>query len=283
MADKIVEKNPLIDVQALVETGRLLSRPIEVQGKEPIVLIPQGYTPHILEQKTPDLLPPFIRQAVVLDELESFIRYVNNAKKDETTVIFATITSESASFTAVFDYHNLGADEPERCAHRAQYNCPYSIEWSTWKASDKQAMGQETFCQFVDQNIVDILEPNSAELLELLTNFEGKSSVEFQSDFKRQSGSKTLKFVEHIDASRTGNGQIKVPEEFVLALPVFQGGDRYRVKARLLYRVNGGNLKIAYELHRAHEAVDAATKATVAKITEATGIAPLIGKMVIHG
>lgn len=55
-------------------------------------------------------------------------------------------------------------------------------------------------------------------------------------------------------------GRILVPEVFALGVPVFEGGDRYRVEARLRYRIaEGGKLTMWYDLLRPHKIIEDAT------------------------
>jgi uncharacterized protein YfdQ (DUF2303 family) len=249
------------------------------RGRSPFVLVPKDHDLQYLEEEAVPPLPDFIRQNVTLTDLESFVAYVKGFAT-HTTTIFAKANEHGGSFTAVLDYHEGGKDgQPRRAAHVATYPCPLSVEWRTWLAKNGAAQKQEAFAEFIDANAADVIAPDSAVLLELALNFEMRSNVNFQSDIRRTTGGKTLKFTEEIEAGRSGGGEMKVPDSLKLRLPVFEGGKAYEIDARLEFRVNGGKLTIAYILRRPHEVVRKAIADLRADVAAATGIAPLSGEI----
>lgn len=62
---------------------------------------------------------------------------------------------------------------------------------------------------------------------------------------------------EHRDA---GGAPVKVPTMFLIALPIFWNGARYRVLVRLRYRVRDGGIKWFYQLHDVRRAFDHAVR-----------------------
>lgn len=294
----------LLDIGALLAAGAAQGSIKRESGFRPIVLVPDGYTTEALEFAQPEPLKDFIDQTVELKTLESFAAYVKRYQSS-TTVVFADVTDTGAKFTAIFDYHAAAKDgdevakpgnntatginalastsQPRRTAHRAIYGCPHSYEWRQWSEKNGKAQGQEDFARFIDSNSVDVVNPDSASLLELALNFQMKSNVDFSSDIVRQSGARALKYTETISA--TGGqtpGSISVPEEITLKLPVFHGGKLVELKAKLFYRAPGGKLSISYEVRRPHEAVQAAITDVVADITAQIGIAPFVGGIALR-
>lgn len=263
----------------LLGAGVTLAGPIEAAGRRPCVLVPDGYGLQFLEREDIAPVPDHIRQKVELVDLDSFTAYVLRYKQ-HTTAIFATATDSGASFTAIFDYHETGRDgNAGRSVHIATYPCPLSNEWRVWSGQNARGQKQEEFSEFIDANARDVTAPDSAALLELAMNFESRSDVQFQSDIRRSgAGGRTLRFVETIEAGRSGTaGEMKVPDSLQISVPVFEGGKKFSVDARLEFRVNGGRLAITYHLRRPQDTVRQAIADLRTDIATATEITPLLG------
>ena len=73
-----------------------------------------------------------------------------------------------------------------------------------------------------------------------------------------------------------------MPEVFALGVPVFENGDRYRVEARLRYRIaDGGKLTLWYDLLRPHKILEDAMRFQWKAIEAALGVTVLNGA-VLH-
>jgi hypothetical protein len=64
-----------------------------------------------------------------------------------------------------------------------------------------------------------------------------------------------------------------------IKLPVFTGGREYEIGADLLYRPQGGALRIIVELRRHHLVVRQAVKDIVEDVKEGTGLEPFLGSI----
>lgn len=171
--------------------------------------------------------------------LPSFIAHVNRFKTGDSAV-FAKDDMTAPKITAVLDYHepvNITdedgnsildtAADPAFCVHRTVYDFPLSPEWKTWMASNGKAMTQTDFAAFLEDQIGDI------DLAEVSDLSSGEGEILFQS--------------EHVDAS---GAPLRVPNYFVICIPVLAQGDFYRLVARLRYRKTPGGLSFWYELWR---------------------------------
>ena len=76
------------------------------------------------------------------------------------------------------------------------------------------------------------------------------------------------------EASHTdGSGQpIKVPNLFMIAIPVFDRGDVFRIAARLRYRTLGGRVEWFYDLYRADKVFRVAIDEAAAFAATNTGL-----------
>lgn len=246
----------------------LMSNAKEINGT-PVVALPEGWRVHDLE----DLLSAPTRQegTTVLRDDTSFIAYVNKQKSDITDLYYQI---DPPIFAAVFDGERPG--KPAWGKHRATYKCPISKEWATWTGFDGKKMTQEDFARFIENNLPDIIEPESAAMLEIATTLEAKKKVTFSSGLRLSNGSNELSYDEEVQGT-AAKGKMKIPERIRLVLPVFENGVRYYVDANFRYRINGGALSMWYELVRPHKIIEDAVKELREKIEKETEIQALNG------
>lgn len=280
--------NLLTGVQELLNAGKALGQAITVNGRDPVILVPEGYKLGTLPAKTLPPLPDHIRQKVNLVDAASFVRYVNRFKTPHTQIFAALPNAEGkgAGFTASLDYHEAGTNSEQlkasRTAHVAEYECPLSKEWLTWNGVSGKAQKQGDFVLFIERNAPDVVTPSSAELMELALNFDAKIDVQFQSKVDRVSGGRQLVYKENVE-SGGGTGAIKVPEILKIRVPVFEDGKTFDLNVRLEWRPQGGELKVTMIVQRPEDAVRAALKELREFIAAETKVEPLSGKALSLG
>ena len=114
-------------------------------------------------------------------------------------------------------------------------------------------------------------------MLEVSRTLEAKKKVNFASGIRLANGEVQFTYEEQIQGT-AAKGQIKVPETFVLGIPVFHGGPRYHVEARLRYRIaDGGAMTMWYDLLRPHKIIEHAALEVWKEIETETG------ESILHG
>ena len=231
-------------------------------------------------------------------ELESFIAHVNRFK-DEDSVIFADNDVTSPKMTAIIDYHKKGFDgQPRYGMHKSTYTFPLSGEWEAWLANDGAKFTQAEFALFLEERITDILAPGDNDLanekLEQIKvmlggTFAGPSTlralsielkVNEESKVTQRSnlntGESTLLYQnEHKD----DQGQpVKVPNMFLIGVPVFMGGDVYSIIVLLRYRLQQGNVTWTYNLYRVRNVFEDAFKGICEQVKQGTELPLYVGK-----
>lgn len=253
-------------VERIAELAREAGKPFEINGT-PYVMVPDGTT---LVAKPEDReIPARIEQTIALHTPGSFVTYYKSFCAHWSVVIFDL---ERARYTAIFDYHirDGGPESPEPladwCRHRAIYECPQTPEWKVWLANNSKAMNQTEFAFFIEQNVDDIRTPAGAEMLEIVTTLKAKTKVAFNKAIRLASGQNELTYNEVIDGKAGAAGRLRIPEEIVLGITPFQGGEAYAVRAKFRYRIEGGDLRMWYDLMRPHKVDEAALADITAKI-----------------
>jgi len=243
------------------------------EGTASYTVVPKGYELKSLEEFLPR--PLRIRQEVALQDTDSFIAYVNEFKLVGATQIF--FNSEAEEFTAALDYHD-NSDEASWCGHKADFKPRRSVEFTTWMGSNRKGMAQVDFARFLEENMPDIVEPSSADLLQVALTFEAKKSVEFSSGVRLANGQIQLQYDETIRGTAQ-KGTIEVPETFVLGVSIHVNGPAYRIPVRLRWRLQEGKVTFWYEIVRPTRFIDDALREILLRVATDTGIVVLAGAL----
>jgi hypothetical protein len=179
-----------------------------------------------------------------------------------------------------------GAGVARHGDHRAVYDFPFSDQWKAWIKMNGEAMSQTDFAAFIEDRIADVEMPDPAllgslnavatggdfgektptEQLAALAKLLGgefatpNRLVELSRGLAVREGSKVKGFTnlssgetqiqyetEHTDDA----GQpLKVPNLFLIAIPLFVNSWAYRIAVRLRYRLMNGKVVWFYQLYR---------------------------------
>jgi len=260
------------DIQAAIEAGTIIgSREILDLAGIPAVITPRGFTfklhPELLDK------PRRIEQQIDTETAASFIEYFNRFSDDH-SAIFCDI--DNASFKGIIDYHDVAA--PAWGLHVIQFNCKKTPEWNAWADNNGEKMDQTDFAFFLEDNLEEIVSPPGAQMLEIVSNLKGNTSVSFTSSKRLSDGQTQLQYIEEHEGSAGVKGDIKIPETFQLGMRVFEGGEAYQINARFRYRITNGNIKMWYDLVRPHKVIQAAVEDEYQEIKQQTKC-----QLIIHG
>lgn len=235
-----------------------------------------------------------------LTDLTSFIAHANRFR-DEHSAVFANRDEDKPSLTAVLDYHEqTAAGRPRFGKHRGLYEFPVSEQWDAWAMVDGDAMSQGDFAAFLEERIMDVLQPpaDPAELgglAQALLQLIG-DTTQIAGPTKLLEISRGLRVKENnhtVNAQTLGTGEIevlfrvehqteggqplRVPSLFLIGIPVFEGGAVYRLPIRLAYRVGGGRITWILKRYRPELVLFHAFDEAVAEVKEKTTLPVLMG------
>lgn len=237
------------------------------------------------------LAPDQIAGTASIQDEASFIQHVIEFKRTGTS-IFCEPSFEKPSFTAVYDYHRLdrfNEDEevPAFGRHRASWPLKLSKEWSAWAGRSGKWMTHGDFAEFLELHAPDVfwgdersdytnllistLElklATTAQLVSLSRNMVVNVDTNVRSAQTLSSGEIAITYNE---THKDGEGQpIKVPNAFLIAIPVIHRGPTYQILVRLRYRIQAGKVLWAFELHREDIVFDAALDEVIERVGAAT-------------
>lgn len=269
------------DIEAALEAGERLGKEIGVARRDandktatPYAVVTDGDSLRSLEEFA--TTPSRIKAHVQLRDVVGFNSYVARFKNDDTT-IFADRANNSLN--AVIDYHSeggVGNVKPKWCSHTAELKLEHSRAWKVWTGQHGKVMTQEVFANFLEDHYVDIVEPDSATVLESAKSLEVRKGVEAKSAMDLSTGMVQFKYIETETNAAAGSG--KVPKKFTLSLPCYERGEACELTARLRYRLDdSGKLTFTYLLDRPEDVVDEAFQSVLDDVKAGTEIEPLVG------
>ncbi len=178
--------------------------------------------------------------------VEAFTAYVKGHHDPDGTTVWVHPTS--GLVTAILDDNT--AESPQWGQHQARLQLQVTPEWTYWAGNDGEMLGQEAFAEHIEGGLEEIVEPDAATMLEIAQTFHATTSAAFRSSTRLVSGEQRLQYDEEIKANAGAAGDLTVPTALLLAIAPFVGEDRYKIAARLRFRLNQGKLTLGYRLDR---------------------------------
>lgn len=219
--------------------------------------------------------------------------------KDKYSVLFAT----ASAVTAIYDYHEPMAqviidgavtEQPQAALpqlrtrdklarwqrHRAEYTPKLSREWEKWITGAGKAMSQTEFADFLDENDQDIAGPTDnrkvptqADLVTLGHTLKVTSEDVVEATIDRTTGN--YQMVAKQDMKPTG--ECKIPKEFDILIPIFDGGEKVRICCKFRLQKSGGQLKFGWVVPTAARMLREEYAAMAKRVGEKAAIPVIFG------
>lgn len=262
------------DVEAAVIAGIETTKPTQLGGKDSTLYVVRngaGGTSVHDTREWDDAFLPHPRRKVGqywVTQVDSFVDYLDRHGDEQTEI---TVNTAGASLSAVIDGHS--SHTPGHEEHVLGLAFPKSDQWNVWHGANGRAMRQREFAEFIEDNLVDIIDPAGADMLEIVSSLSATTKATFHSAHRLSDGSTELEWTQEVNAKAgtTKSGKVEIPGTFKIAIPVFRGGKAWKVEARFRYRVNDGALTMSYHLTRPADLLDAAFTKEVDAVRERIG------------
>lgn len=277
----------------------------------PVLTLPPGRTLSSVRPFLDELAPAprRIRQTARLFDEASFIRHVREHACPHSRIFANPHAQPTPHMVAVYDYHSRAIKPVEETddspcdylpiprfgENRAVYPLRIAREWETWTKHAGSAMPPAAFAEFLEANVVDVLSPASelspttaqllsdldlklaspSQLVALSRNLAINVDVAVRQAQTLSSGEIAITYVEqHRDSE---GAPIRVPNAFLLGIPIFFGGPRFTILARLSYRVASQRVNWTFTLHRADEAREVAFAEVCERVAKETDVVVFSG------
>lgn len=280
------------DVKAILEAGQLtadvtdrianVAHPADTELTVPVALITHSnggsgvaLAKEILEALDSRRAGPLRRAGVTrLSEVDSFVEFLKRWGSPTSSVVYAD--ASRLELHAVLDDHPASPDGTAWRQHRAVYSCPRAAEWLAWTGAADKPMRQATFGDWIEARLEDLVKaegfPAPAEMLTTARKLTVLTKGTFQRDINPVTGDSVL-----INKLETQTGSTPIPRAFAIAIPCFEGGDRYQLEARLRFSLVDGVPLFEYTLHRAKEIERDAFGEVRVKVAKESGLPVLAG------
>ncbi|NEB57617.1 DUF2303 family protein [Streptomyces griseus] len=243
--------------QAIIDIAQAAVAPQALEsGKVHVVALGRGQFQQIdLTGPQHTGIPARKSGSTLVRDVDSFLAYFDK-HGDDNSEVYADV--ESRTITAVLDAHT--ADDARWGGHRLELSLRATSAWRAWMGADNELMSQGAFAEFIEDNLVDLVEPTAATMLELAESFEVTTSAEFQSSQRLDSGARKFSYVEEQTGKAGHKGEITIPATLTLALRPFEGTEPYAVTARFRYRLDRqkGELRLGFKIERPEDTLASA-------------------------
>lgn len=200
--------------------------------------------------------------------------------KDQFSVLFAT----DKMVCAVYDYHKpmcaqgLRDEQARWGRHRADYIPKLSREWEKWIVGSGKALSQTEFADFLDENDQDVAGPtdsrsvpSQADLATIGHTLKVTSEDAVEATIDRTTGNYSMVAKQNMQAT----GECKIPKEFDVLIPIFDGGEKVRICCKFRLQKSGGQLKFGWVVPSAARMLRDEYAAMANRVATKTGV-PLI-------
>lgn len=243
------------NIQAAIAAGIALGEPRIVGPGLSVVVVPDGG--RLVEVDTnahEDKYSAHPRRktgTVHVQDAPSFVDYITKHGLSATEVWADTARHQ---LVGVINAHEesdgqLVPGDAGHGDHRVVLELTATPAWKAWTGRDKQWMGQAEFAEHIEDNVLDVVTPDGATMLEIAQSFHATTGVTFKSATRLHSGEAQLMYEENTGASAGHKGDLEIPTRFSLAVQPYCGqGELAGIEARFRYRIRSGELLLSYAL-----------------------------------
>jgi uncharacterized protein YfdQ (DUF2303 family) len=215
------------------------------------------------------------------DTLASLIAHANRFKSEESVAFCGA--RDGGRICVVYDYHPEEGPHGGRCEFIADYAFPYSTPWRRWTSKLGKQMSVKEFAELLEDGISDVSTwaegsptlpgvryANGAELLTLAEGLTVRVEQRVVNQRKADNGTTTLVFSE--EHSNEKGEPLRIPNGFLLGIPIFTGGPLYAVPVRLRYRIANGAVTWVLAMNNTERCLEDAIKEAAATFAKETGL-----------
>jgi uncharacterized protein YfdQ (DUF2303 family) len=137
---------------------------------------------------------------------------------------------------------------------RVRLTVSRSDAWRAWCALDGAFVPLRNFADFVDERRLDIVDPPTADVIELSQSLQISTSSQVSRTNRLDDGSTQILYTEEVTETRAGKGgEITIPKAITFMVPIVeadevQGRDPTQVVAEFRIRKDGGSVAVGLKI-----------------------------------
>lgn len=277
------------DIAAAIDAGKRIAprQPFSCETTLPgvrrtfIALEGLGGRQELVEFDTTPKLPAFYHATPQFATIESFCAYVSRFKQEDRTQVYVRASEGSLTFRAVINDYAPADDAPKsHHSHVATFQPKASRELLAWQAKDgKPFEGNIAFAEWLEDQHYDVTKPPGADFLQMALSMKIEGTTKFMNAHTLADGSTTIDIAKIVNgtAQNSAGNRIKIPQQFEIAIPVFEGLDqpKYKFEARFRHRLRDQDLHIHYQLIRPHKVIELAARTLITSLEKQLSGVPI--------
>lgn len=229
--------NNTVDSAAML--GMQLATPFKVEDAGiPYAVVPAGASLQSLEKFLTRPVATTINHTFT--RAQSLIDFAKRFKNEAMTVSFCELRN-----TFMVRVDDDLPSRPSWRSHSGSLTLKYSPEATAWfdGAGKGKARNQEDFALFIEDHLVDIIDPKGSDMLAMVLEFKSVTTASFSSAIRLNDGNVQVAY-----AVESRPGTVCFPERLKIFIPIFHGQSRTEIDLRVRYRVNDAKLQLWYEI-----------------------------------
>lgn len=268
-----VAETPGRALDTAIEAARLASPEVLGPHGQRHIFVPPGFT--LKEAHDIYALPPTARGAVTVDDRVSLVAFANRFS-DKRSLIIADY--DAGSITAQLDWHSANDADlvPHARKHSVTLQLLPSEEFTRWDKFEGSMHSQAEFAAFLEENAVDVVDPEPAVLIEISRDLEATQGVTFKSSTRLESGDRAFVYENETHV----RGEVKVPREFSLEIPLYNGEPPILIRCALRFKVTPQGLLLGFQWRRVEYQRRAHFVQIATQAAEDTGLPVFFGRVV---
>lgn len=272
------EDNPASYLDAALKAAALgMTMPITGPEGRQFLIKPDGFA--IQELPNASRLGPFAKALVEVDERASLRDYANRFATPH-SVILADI--DKGTISVKLDYHGASdrakgiAPQPDAGLHSATLVLRPSEEFKRWDAMEGELWPQAEFARFLEENAVDITDPEPATFIEIARDMEATSGQKYVSSVRLDNGDRRVTF----ESETRARSDLNIPQKFWITIPLWHGEGTVGITALFRWRAAGADgIQLGFQWHRVEYVRRAQFNQMAFAVAEETGLPVYFGRM----
>lgn len=268
------------DAKDIIEQALMAAEPKGV-GPTKILVTPEGTQIKDLEALLER--PLAHRGKAVLSRVESFIEYVNQFKGrcgGPSRLYVMKRSRELPTLEVVFD--DRSPDQTAWGRFKAFFSVIKSRQLEAWMGSNMSVMRAAEFATMIHRMRKDVVDPDSAHLVEILRDIRGTANVQFNEAIDQHTGAKSSLYAEKVKL-KGGSKEVDIPTGFAIAIPIYERqAKRVKVNCAISAEVVEGKVLFSYEMDQIDEIIETVVDQLVDDVAKETDLAAFYGSPAIN-
>lgn len=244
---------------------------IEMEDGRRFAQVPDGFD--LQNISDPHLLPPHIEQTITVDDRDSFTAYANRFSDDRSLIV---ADYDNGKISAYLDWHKDNNHElkPQKVKHTSTLRMRDSLEYERWSKMEGDLHSQSDFAYFIEENVADVTDPDSSDLVEICRELEATQGANFKSGQRLDNGDRSFTYENETHVKN----QLAVPTQIKLLIPLYFGEEPTEITANFRFRVNPDGLRLGFQWHRVEYQRQAKFREMATLAADETGLPVFFGR-----